>query len=452
MLIEDVILENLLHNEEYTRRVLPYLKEEYFHDAERATVFTHIRQYVASYNRAPSQDELIIEVQNAKGLSQGVFQASVDLIRTLQTKRRREGLDWLLNQTETFCKDKALYNAIVSAASMIEDKSEVGQLPDLLKEALSVSFDNSIGHDFTSQIGERYKLLHKTQEYKIPFSLKALNDITGGGLPRKTLSVIAASTGAGKSLFLCHCAARNLVAGYKVLYISMEMAEEQISERIDANIMGWEINRLKGLSLAEYTKKLEKGLGEKPGRLIVKEYPTASAGVGQFRALLNELNLKKDFVPDIIYLDYLNICASSRFKAGAVNSYQYVKAITEEIRGLAIEYNVPIISATQLNRSGTDSSDVGLGEISDCVALDTMVETRKGKKRISEVEVGDEVRNGFGFTQVMKVHHTKVKKAYRIKTASGKEIVCSADHQFPTDRGRLSIGEGLVVGCRLNSK
>lgn len=452
MLIEDIILENLLHNEEYTRRVLPYLKEDYFHDQEKKIVYDQINQYLGKYNRPPSQDELIIEIQNLKGISQSNYQSSVDLVRTLSKRSKQSGLDWLLEQTETFCKDKALYNAIVGAASMIEEKENVGQIPDLLKDALSVSFDNSIGHDFKNQIQDRYKLLHQTHEYKVPFDIQSLNDITNGGLARKTLSVIAASTGAGKSLFLCHCAARNLMAGMKVLYISMEMAEEQISERIDANILGWDIGKLKGLSMQEYVKKLQSKLGEKSGELIVKEYPTASAGASQFRALLNELRLKKDFTPDIIYLDYLNICSSSRFKSGAVNSYQYVKAITEEIRGLAIEYNVPIVSATQLNRSGTDSSDVGLGEISDCLAMDTIIQTRRGEKKICELEVGDEVTNAFGFTQVLKVHHSKVKRAYRIKTKSGKEIVCSAEHQFPTGEGRKSISSGLDVGDKLSTR
>lgn len=452
MQLEDIILENLLHHEEYARRVLPYLKEEYFHNIGHQTVFSQIREYIGKYNKPPTQEELIIEIQNQKGITQGAYQESIDIVRSLTRKNKTSGLDWLVENTETFCKDKALYNAIVGAASMIEDKSNVGQIPDLLKDALSVSFDNNIGHDFKEQIAERYKTLHETHEYKIPFDIPVLNEITSGGLPRKTLNVIAASTGAGKSLFLCHCAARNFLAGLNVLYISMEMAEERISERIDANIIEMNIGDLKTISLQDYKKRLMKRIGDKPGRLIVKEYPTASAGASQFRALLNELRLKKDFQPDIIYLDYLNICASSRFKAAAVNSYQYVKAIAEEIRGLAIEYNVPIVSATQLNRSGTDASDVSLGEISDCLDMNTKILTRKGEKKISELKVGDEISNAFGFTQILKVHHSKVKRAFRIRTKSGKEIICSAEHQFPTADGRKSISSGLSVGDLLSTQ
>lgn len=369
-MIEEVILENLLHNDEYMRRVLPFLKDEYFGENAHSIVFTKISEFVSKYNKAPTQDELRIEIKDTKGLKQSDYEAAVDLVNRLTKRSKAPSIDWLVEHTEKFCKDKALFNAIVDAAAMIEDdKADVGQIPDILKNALSVSFDTNIGHDFMTMIEQRYKMLHQINEYKIPFDIEALNEITNGGLPRKTLAVVSASTGAGKSLFLCHCAARNLLADKNVLYITMEMAEERISERIDANILNMRIQDLPNLSLQEYRRRLNKALDGCKGRLIVKEYPTASAGVTQFRALINELKLKKDFVPDIIYVDYINICSSSRFKAGMVNSYQYVKAICEELRGLAIEYNLPIVSATQLNREGTDTTDVGLKEISDSHGL-----------------------------------------------------------------------------------
>ncbi len=386
-MIENVILENLLHNDDYVRRVLPFIKDEYFGENHHSILFTKINEFVTKYNKAPTQEELLIEVKDTKGLTQHDFEQSVDLIKELSKRSKAPSIDWLVEHTEKFCKDKALYNAIVDSAAMIEDeKADVGQIPDLLKNALSVSFDTNIGHDFMSMIEQRYKMLHQTNEYKIPFDIEALNEITNGGLPRKTLAVVSASTGAGKSLFLCHCAARNLLAGKNVLYITMEMAEERISERIDANILNMKIQDLPNLSLQEYSRRLNKVLDGCKGRLIVKEYPTASAGTTQFRSLINELKLKKDFLPDIIYVDYINICSSSRFKAGMVNSYQYVKAICEELRGLAIEYNLPIVSATQLNREGTDTSDVGLKEISESHGLAMTVDILWAMIRTEELD------------------------------------------------------------------
>lgn len=386
MQIEDVILENLLHNDEYTRRVLPFLKDEYFSDNPHSIVFNKIVNHFNDYNNAPTQDELLVEITNQKGIGQGDYQASVDLVNTLARRSKAPALDWLIENTETFCKDRALYNAVVEAASLIDNKQEVGKIPDLMKDALSVSFDNNIGHDFSNQIEERYRLLHQTQEYKVPFDLECLNVITGGGLSRKTLNVIVAGTGAGKSLLMCHMAARSLLAGQNVLYISMEMAEERISERIDANILNMSVNDLPFLSQQDYVSRLSKKLEGCTGRMIVKEYPTASASVNHFRSLLNELKLKKEFTPDIIFVDYLNICASARFNASMVNSYQYVKAITEEVRGLAQEYNVPIVSATQFNRNGQTSSDADLGDISDSSGISMTVDLLLAMIRSEELD------------------------------------------------------------------
>lgn len=386
-MIEELILENLLHNPEYVQRVLPFLKDEYFSENEQSIVFTKVEEYAGKYHKAPTQEELIVEIKNVKGLKQADYERSIDLVTRLTRKNKAPSIEWLVENTEKFCKDRALFNAIADAASLLENPDgDLGVIPDKLKDALSISFDTNVGHDFTSQIEQRYKMLHQTNEYRIPFDIEALNEVTNGGLPKKTLTVVSASTGAGKSLFLCHCAARNLIANKNVLYITMEMAEERISERIDANILNTRIQDLPSLSLQEYSRRLNNKLEGVTGRLIVKEYPTASAGVTQFRALLNELRLKKDFAPDIIYIDYINICASSRFKAGAVNSYQYVKAICEELRGLAIEFNVPVVSATQLNREGTDNSDVGLKEISESHGLAMTVDILWAMIRTEELD------------------------------------------------------------------
>jgi replicative DNA helicase len=386
-MIEEVILGNLLHNEDYVRRVLPFLKDEYFAENSHSILFSKIQEFVGKYNKPPTQEELLVEVKNTKGVSQQDYDGAVDMIQQLSKRNKAPSIEWLVEQSEKFCKDKALFNAIIDAAAMIEDdKADVGQIPEILKSALSVSFDTNIGHDFTSMIEQRYKMLHQTNEYKMPFDIDVFNEITNGGLPKKILAVVSASTGAGKSLFLCHNAARNLLAGKNVLYITLEMAEERISERIDANILNMRMQDLPGLSLQEYTKRLNKVLEGCKGRLVVKEYPTASAGVTQFRSLVNELKLKKDFAPDIIYVDYINICSSSRFKAGMVNSYQYVKAICEELRGLATELNLAIVSATQLNREGTDNSDVGLKEISESHGLAMTVDILLAMMRSEELD------------------------------------------------------------------
>lgn len=387
-MIEEIILENLINNPEFLKRTIPFLKKEYFHDRGQSLVFEKIADYVTRHNLPPTQDELIIEIKETKGISQADYEAAIDLLGRFAKKSRVPSLSWLIEQTEKFCKDKALYNAIVEAASMIDSKEDAGKIPDLIKNALSVSFENAIGHEYVSpdMIEQRYKTLHQTIEYKIPFDIDVLNEVTNGGLPRKTLTIVSASTGAGKSLFLCHCAANNLLSGKNVLYITLEMSEEMISERIDANLMNLKIQDLYGLSLQSYKQRLKNVLDGCKGRLIIKEYPTSSAGVLQFRALLNELELKRDFKPDIIYVDYINICSSSRYKAGSVNSYQYIKAICEELRGLAIEYNLPIVSATQFNREGTNTSDVSFKEISESHGLAMTVDILWAMIRTEELD------------------------------------------------------------------
>jgi len=369
--IEEAIFSNLIHNEEYARKTIPFLRGEYFHDIVERKVYNLIDDYVKKYNSAPTKEALLIDVNNIEGLSDEQFVNAKEIITKLDEPTGND-IEWLVDQTEKFCQDKAIYNAIMESIKIIDDKAKnlsKGSIPQLLSDALAVSFDTSIGHDFLENVEERYEFYH-TKEFRIPFNLDYMNKITKGGVPRKTLNIALAGTGVGKSLFMCHCAATNLMDGYNVLYITLEMSEEKIAERIDANLLNVTIDQLAELPQDTYYKMLSKVRGKTTGKLIVKEYPTASAGSGNFRHLLNELKIKKNFVPDIIYIDYLNICASSRMKMGSnVNSYTLIKAIAEELRGLAVEFNVPVISATQTTRSGYDNSDVGLTDTSESFGL-----------------------------------------------------------------------------------
>lgn len=371
MNIENVIFENLIHNEDYARAVIPFLKTEYFTNKSDQIMFELIDEYVKKYNAFPTKEALEIDLSDKSGLNEEVYKNAKDNIRAI-TVTDIIDMEWLIDKTEAFCKDKAIYNALIESIKIVDkkdDKISVGAIPKILSDALAVSFDTNIGHDFLEDSASRYDFYHK-KEVRIPFDLDYLNKITGGGLPRKTLNIILAGTGSGKSLAMCHMAAHNLTQGQNVLYITLEMSEEKIAERIDANLMDIPLDQLKELSLESYEKKIERIKRKTTGKLIVKEYPTASAGSANFRYLLQELRLKKNFVPDVIYVDYLNICSSSRIKAGAnVNSYTYVKSIAEELRGLAVEFNVPLISATQTTRSGFSNSDVGLEDTSESFGL-----------------------------------------------------------------------------------
>ena len=370
-MIEKTIFSNLIFNEEYTRKVIPFLKDEYFSDQVDKTVFKLIDNHLTQYNALPTKETLLVELNNLDNLNQDMYQKSKEAIDGFSVDSKSK-LDWLLDQTEKFCQDKAIYNAIMNSIQILDDKTgktSKGALPQILSDALAVSFDTHIGHDFLEDSDSRFDFYHK-KEIKIPFDMDYFNRITNGGLPRKTLNIALAGTGVGKSLFMCHCAAANMMSGLNVLYITLEMAEERIAERIDANLLDTPIDQLAALPKDIYDKKVAKIRGKTVGKLIVKEYPTASAGSANFRHLLNELKIKKNFIPDIIYIDYLNICMSSRIKYGAnVNSYTLIKAIAEELRGLAVEYNVPIVSATQTTRSGYSSSDVGLEDTSESFGL-----------------------------------------------------------------------------------
>jgi len=389
MAIETTILSNLVFNEEYSRKVIPFIKEEYFTVQSDKTLYRIIREYVEKYNAFPSKEALAIDLSNKAGISEEVFKQSKELINSLNENDETQ-LEWLVDQTEKFCQDKAIYNAIMSSIQILDEKKEgnnsKGAIPQILSDALAVSFDTNIGHDFLVDAEDRYEFYH-TKEVKIPFDLDYFNKITQGGLPKKTLNICLAGTGVGKSLFMCHCAASNMIKGFNVLYITLEMAEERIAERIDANLLDVTVDELKELPKDMYLKKVNRVKSKTDGKLVIKEYPTACAGSANFRHLLNELKLKKKFIPDIIYIDYLNICMSSRIKHGAnVNSYTLVKAIAEELRGLAVEFNVPIVSATQTTRSGYSSSDLGLEDTSESFGLPATADFMFGLSTSEEFE------------------------------------------------------------------
>lgn len=355
------------------RKVLPFLRDEYFIDRTDKTIFTEIKKFSDTYNSTPSPEAIEIAVQERRNLKSEEVESCLTLIQEFRVKNDEPPkLDWLVNKTESFCQEKAVYNAVLNSISILDGKDstqEKGAIPKILSDALAVSFDSSVGHDYLDDSDSRFDFYHRKEE-RIPFDLDYFNKITKGGLPKKTLNIALAGTGVGKSLFMCHVAAGCMTLGKNVLYITMEMAEEKIAERIDANLLNVAVDDLANLSKDMYDKKVNRIREMCTGKLIIKEYPTASASATHFRTLLNELNLKRNFVPDIIFIDYLNICCSSRIKAGAnVNSYTYVKAIAEELRGLAVEAGVPIVSATQTTRSGFTSSDPGLEDTSESFGL-----------------------------------------------------------------------------------
>lgn len=373
MKLEQSILKNLVYNEDYLRKVLPFIKSDYFSDRTERTIFNEITSFTETYNTTPSIEALSIAIKEKNTLTDDEVTKCENYIQEIEVNRSAESeIQWLVDKTEKFCQEKAIYNGVLRAISILDgkDKShEKGAIPSILSDALAVSFDTTVGHDYLENSDARFEFYHRKEE-RIPFDLDCFNKITKGGLPAKTLNIALAGTGVGKSLFMCHVAAGAMVQGKNVLYITLEMAEEKIAERIDANLLNVTLDDLIDLPKDMYDKKVNRVREKCTGKLIIKEYPTASASTSHFRTLLNELNLKRSFVPDIIFVDYLNICCSSRIKAGAnINSYTYVKSIAEELRGLAVEYNVPIVSATQTTRSGFTSSDPGLEDTSESFGL-----------------------------------------------------------------------------------
>ena len=369
--VEQVILRNILTNEEYMRKVLPFVHPDYFEGVYKI-LFREIARFVSKYNKLPTSESFKIQLDDSDKLNEEQYRHAVEIMPNLFSNEKVDS-EWLFETTEKWCQDRAIYNAIMESISIIDGKHTTltkNALPELLTKALAVSFDPNIGHDYIENFQDRYDFYH-TEEERIPFDLDYFNRITKGGLPRKTLNIILAGTGVGKSLFMCHMAAAALVEGRNVLYITMEMAEERIAERIDANLLDIPIDQLPNLSKEVFAQQVQRISSKTNGKLIIKEYPTGQANTAHFRALLTELRLKKSFAPDIIFIDYLNICASARMKGmgGSINSYSYIKAIAEEIRGLAVEFNVPIVSATQTTRSGYSNTDVGLEDTSESFGL-----------------------------------------------------------------------------------
>ena len=368
--IETTAIKHLIHNEEYTRKVLPFLKEEYFSDRHEQILFREIEKFVLKYNNLPTKESLSIEINSNKTVNDDEYKKITDIISTLDPVK--VDLNWLVDTTEKFCKDRAIHNAILGGIQIIDgkDKEHTPEyLPEMLSNALAVSFDQKVGHDYLEDSKERYDF-YRTKEERLELDLDYFNKITRGGIPSKTLNICLAGTGVGKTMFMTHLASSILLQGTNVLYITMEMAEERIAERIDANLLNVGMSDLEELPYQMYETKINKLQSKTTGKLIIKEYPTASAHTGHFKSLINELALKKSFKPDIVFIDYLNICASSRFKAGSnVNSYTYIKSIAEELRGLAVENDIPIFSATQTTRGGYVSSDVGLEDTSESFGL-----------------------------------------------------------------------------------
>ena len=367
--IERIILRNLFYNEEFTRKALPFIKSDFFTNHNESTLFGEIYQFVNKYKNLPTKETILVELNKRKDLKEEQLSEIKTIVNGLD--KQEVELQWLLDTTEQFCKDRAVHNAVLEGIQILDGKDKKQNpeaIPSILSQALAVSFDNHIGHDYIDDAEARFEFYHK-REKRFKFDLNYFNRITKGGVPSKTLNIALAGTGVGKSLFMCHAASNWLTQGKNVLYITLEMAEERIAERVDANLFDVTIDDLHAMPKDMYDNKVSKLQKKTIGQLIIKEYPTASAHSGHFRALLNELSLKKTFKPDVVFIDYLNICASSRFKGGNISSYFYIKAIAEELRGLAVEFDVPIFSATQTTRSGFTSTDIGLEDTAESFGL-----------------------------------------------------------------------------------
>jgi replicative DNA helicase len=455
MNLPTLILKNLHYSEEYTRKVLPFIKPDYFSERRERLIFNEISSFVTDYGNIPTYEALVIQI-NDKQISDDEYKETIELLTEFNTsKSETVDLDWLVNKTEEFCQDRAVINAVRESITILDGKHRdlsKGSIPTLLSDALAVSFDSSVGHDYLTDSDNRYDYYHRTEE-RIPFALNYFNKITNNGLPKKTLNVILAPPHGGKSLMMCDMAASFQQGGHNVLYITCEMAEEEIAKRIDANLLRVSMDDLMTMDKPSYEKKMNFLKSKTVGKLFVKEYPTAAANVNHFRTLLNELRLKKNFVPDVVFVDYLNICASSRMKmTGGVNSYTYIKAIGEELRGFAQEFNIPVVTATQTTRSGAASSDIDMNDVSECIYIEENITLLDGTvKRIGDVTVGDQITSNDEFKTTMFVHHTKPKDCVKITLKSGKSIIVSKDHIFPTNKGRLCVNTGLSVGTYLNS-
>ena len=450
--LEQTILKNLIQSEEFARKVIPFLKSDYFTEVDEKTVFAEVKDYFDKYTKNPTTEALLINLDNSTTLTDNVVQSSKRLVGQLHDDSEETPQSWLVEETEKWCKDRAIYIAVMNSIDVLDNKSQrsTGEIPELLKDALSVSFDTHIGHDVLEDSDERFEFYH-TEEEKIPFDLEYFNKITKGGLPNKTLNICLAGTGVGKSLFMCHQAASCLMMGKNVLYITLEMSEERIAERIDANTMNVPMKEIPDLNKKMFDKKIDKLKTKTQGKLIIKEYPTAQAHVGHFRHLLQELDIKKDFQPDIIFIDYLNICASSRIKPGAgANSYTLVKSIAEELRGLAVEYDVPMVSATQTTRSGYGSTDIGLEDTSESFGLPATADLMFALITSDELEELDQLvvkqlKNRYNDPTIFKrfvigIDRSRM-KLYDCEQEAQEELIDSAENDYDdsipvADRGR----------------
>ena len=456
--LEQTILKNLIQSDTFARKVTPYLKSEYFTESDERNVFEEIKTYFDKYKKTPTIEALLINLNNSQK-SDNIVKGSKSIVEKIRKNDEETPQDWLVEQTEQWCQDRAIYIAVMDSIEVLDKKSQrsTGEIPDLLKEALSISFDTHIGHDVLEDAEVRHDF-YTTEEEKIPFDLEYFNKITKGGLPNKTLNIVLAGTGVGKSLFMCHMASNCLMMNKNVLYITMEMAEERIAERIDANILNIPIKELPDLNKKMYSKKIDKLKEKTKGKLIIKEYPTAAAHVGHFRHLLQELSLKKDFRPDIIFVDYLNICASHRIRPGAgANSYTLVKSIAEELRGLAVEFDVPLVSATQTTRSGYGSTDIGLEDTSESFGLPATADLMFALITSDELEELDQMvvkqlKNRYNDPTIFKrfvigVDRSRM-KFYDCEQEAQEELIDSAikeDDDVPVfDRGKKNF-EGFKV-------
>ena len=449
--IEQTILKNLIQSDSFARKVLPFLKAEYFTETDEKTVFEEVSNYFDKYTKTPTIEALLINLENNTSLQDGVVKSSKTIVQEIGSHQDETPQDWLIDEAEKWCKDRAIYIAVMDSIEVLDEKSQRsrGDIPELLKDALSVSFDTHIGHDQLEDADERWEFYH-TEEEKIPFDLEYFNKITKGGIPNKTLNICLAGTGVGKSLFMCHMGASHLMMNKNVLYITLEMSEEKIAERIDANILNIPIQDLGEITKNQFGKKVDKLKNKTKGKLIVKEYPTASAHVGHFRHLLQELEIKKDFKPDVIFVDYLNICASHRIRPGAgANSYTLVKSIAEELRGLAVEFDVPIMSATQTTRSGYGSTDIELTDTSESFGLPATADLMFALITSDELEELDQLvvkqlKNRYNDPTIFKRFVIGIDRArmklYDCEQEAQEELVDSAieqDDSTPVfDRGR----------------
>ena len=452
--IEQTILKNLIQSDSFSRKVLPFVKDEYFTEADEKTVFNEIKDYFEKYTKTPTAEALLINLENNTRLSDSDLVQSKSIVGSIEKSSEETPQEWLIDETEKWCKDRAIYIAVMDSIEVLDEKSKrsKGDIPELLKDALSVSFDTNIGHDQLEDADDRWEFYNREEE-KLPFDLEYFNKVTKGGLPNKTLNICLAGTGVGKSLFMCHMASANLMMNKNVLYITLEMSEEKIAERIDANVLNIPIQDLADVTKTQFGKKVDKLKGKTTGKLIIKEYPTASAHVGHFRHLLQELDIKKDFKPDMIYVDYLNICASHRVKPGAgANSYTLVKSIAEELRGLAVEFDVPIMSATQTTRSGYGSTDVELTDTSESFGLPATADFMFALISSEELEELDQMvvkqlKNRYNDPTVFKrfvigVDRSRM-KLYDCEQEAQEELIENAESSYDdsipvADRGRSS--------------